>query len=161
MARKTAQIRIEAEGRDHGKTFFITEMPASQAEKWAARAFLALAKSGMQVPEDLKSMGLAGIFTLGVKALGSIEWTMAEPLMDEMFACVQIIPNPERDTNVKRGLVEADIEEVATRIKLRADVFELHTGFSQVVAKFKSAAAAAIQESVSPSTSTSPGPSQQ
>jgi hypothetical protein len=36
--------------RDKGKRFKITEMPAMKAEKWAARFFLALAKSGIDIP---------------------------------------------------------------------------------------------------------------
>ena len=45
MARKVEYITIDQEGRDQGKTFKITEMPALKAEKWATRAFLALAAS--------------------------------------------------------------------------------------------------------------------
>lgn len=158
MARKTQTITITAEGRDKGKVFFVTEMPASQAEKWAGRAFLAMAKSGVQIPDHIQQMGLAGIATVGLKAFGGIEWGMAEPLIDEMFDCVKFIPNPSKPS-VIRGLVEDDTEEVSTRLKLRADIFELHTGFSQVVAKFKSAAATATVESDSPSMPTSPSQS--
>lgn len=160
MARKTLQVVISAEGRDQGKVFLITEMAASKAEKWAARAFLALAKSGIEVPDNIVMMGMAGIATLAFKSLSGISWDLAEPLLDEMFECVQIIPDPSRP-QVMRGLVESDIEEVMTRIKLRSEVFELHTGFSQVVARFKSAAAAATAENASPSTQTSPEPSPQ
>jgi hypothetical protein len=156
MARKTIDITITADGRDQGKTFRITEMSASQAEKWAMRAFLALAKSGVDVPDHIQAMGLAGIATIGIKAFGGLSWDMAEPLMDEMFSCIQIVMTP-----IARSLVESDIEEVSTRLKLRSDVFELHTGFSQAVARWKSAQAAAQVESDSPSTSTSPGSSAQ
>jgi hypothetical protein len=128
MARKTEMVVIDAEGRDKGKTFIIREMPATQAEKWAMRAFLALAKSGVDVPEDVAASGLAGIAALGLRALSGLTFADAEPLMDEMFSCIQIMPDPTRP-NVTRHLIEDDIEEVATRLRLRKEVLALHTGF--------------------------------
>lgn len=38
MARKVEQVVIEAEGREQGKTFILTEMPAIVAERWATQA---------------------------------------------------------------------------------------------------------------------------
>ena len=35
MARKTQTYTIDSGGRDKGKTFLITEMPATKAEDWA------------------------------------------------------------------------------------------------------------------------------
>ena len=61
MARKTATVLIEDAGRDQGKTFLIREMSAHRAERWATRALMALAKAGVQVPDDLAGAGLAGI----------------------------------------------------------------------------------------------------
>ena len=42
MARKTKIVTIAAEGRDYGKSYLLTEMPALKAEKWATRAMMAL-----------------------------------------------------------------------------------------------------------------------
>lgn len=123
--RKTETVTITAEGRDKGKRFALTEMPATQAEKWALRAFMALAKSGLEIPDDVQNMGMAGIAALGFQALAGISFQDAEPLLDEMMACVQCVPS----AGVVRVLIEDDIEEVATRFTLRRDVFELHTGF--------------------------------
>ncbi len=109
-------------------------MPASQAEKWAAKAFLALAKSGVEIPEDIASAGLAGVASMGLKALAGMTFADAEPLMDEMFACVQIIPDPARP-EVVRALIEDDIEEIATRLRLRKDIFALHTDFFTTAAR--------------------------
>ena len=134
MARKVQQVTIDAEGRDKGKVFIIREMPATQAEKWAMRAFLALAKSGVDVPEDVASSGLAGIAALGLRALSGLTFTDAEPLMDEMFSCIQIMPDPTRP-DVVRILLEDDIEEIATRLKLRKEVLALHTGFFSAAAR--------------------------
>lgn len=141
MARKTATVTIDAEGRDLGKVFLLREMPASQAEKWAARAFLAMARSGIDIPDDLAGAGLAGIAAVGLKAIGGLGFAEAEPLMDEMFACIQIIPDPARPA-VVRALVESDTEEISTRLRLRKEVFGLHVDFSGLAAHLKSAQAA-------------------
>lgn len=129
MPRKTATVVIDATGRDQGKTFRLTEMPASQVEAWAMRAFLALAKSGADVPDALMSSGLAGLQRLGPGALSGMAYADLAPLLEEMMACVAIIPDAARP-QVIRNLVEDDIEEVTTRLKLRAEVWKLHTGFS-------------------------------
>lgn len=141
MARKVKTVTIEAEGRDTGKVFVLTEMPASQAEKWAIRALLALGRSGIDIPPGIAEAGMAGVAAIGVRALLGLQFYEAEPLLDEAFrSCVGFYPDP-RQRKVIRGkappgetavgdLIEDDIEEVATRARLRSEVFELHTGFS-------------------------------
>jgi len=129
MPRKTITYAVTDEGRDKGKVFVLTEMPASQAERWALRAFQALAKAGIDVPDNLAQMGMAGIAIAGVQALSRTPWQEAEPLLDEMFACIQRQPNPQKSAIV-RALVEDDIEEVQTRLKLRAELLKLHVDFS-------------------------------
>lgn len=139
MARKQHTIIIEAEGRDKGKMFVLNEMPATQSEKWAARALLAMAKSGIDVPDDIATAGLAGVAALGIKALGGMSFEDAEPLLDEMFSMVSFVPDPARPT-IKRGyggigpIIEDDIEEISTRLRLRKELFFLHTNFSSLVA---------------------------
>ena len=129
MARKVVDIHITDAGRDAGKAFRLTEMSASQAEKWAAKAFLALARAGVEVPSDIASAGLAGIATVGIKALGGMSFHDAEPLLDEMMRCIQYVVDPARPM-FARALIEDDIEEVATRLQLRKELFFLHTNFS-------------------------------
>jgi hypothetical protein len=133
MARKQLDIVISAEGRDKGKMFQITEMPASKAEKWAIRTMLALGKSGVDIPDDLAAQGMAGIASLGIRALTSLNYDDAEPLLAEMFDCVKCVPDPTRP-EVTRALVEDDIEEVATRLSLRKDILSLHIDFFTAVA---------------------------
>ncbi|WP_048996434.1 hypothetical protein [Burkholderia multivorans] len=128
MARKTVTYTVTDANRDQGKTFILTEMPASKAERWALRALSALAASGMEIPDDIASAGLAGIARLGVQAFGGLSWERAEPLINEMFECVTIMPDPKKP-NVTRALIEDDIEEIATRLKLRIELFKLHVGF--------------------------------
>lgn len=128
--RKTTTVRIEADGkRDAGKVFFITELPADQIERWAIRALLALSKSEVSIPPGIARAGLAGIASLGLRAISRINFYDAEPLLAEMMSCVQIIPDPSRP-QVMRALISDDIEELATMGKLRMEVFSLHVDFS-------------------------------
>lgn len=157
MARRTIEVTITDEGRDKGKVFFITEMPASQAEEWALQALSAMASSGAEIPDDVAEAGLAGLATMAVPMLLKIPYYSAKPLLDQMFACIQAIPDPGRP-EVKRRLVEDDTEEVLTRIKLRREVLDLHVGFSVTAAILALAAVAKIKPS-GPSAPTSPAPS--
>lgn len=127
--RKTAVVTIASEGRDLGKVFFLKELPASQAEKWAVRAFLALAKSGVDIPANIRELGIVGVAVTGLKALGGVSFPEAAHLMDEMFSCVQFLPSPN-NPELARPLIEDDIDEVQTRWTLRMEVFALHTGFT-------------------------------
>ncbi|CAK8736468.1 hypothetical protein SODG_000181 [Sodalis praecaptivus] len=129
MARKETFITIERDGRDQGKMFYIKEMAASQAEWWAMRALMAMGRGGVDIPDDLRSMGMAAMAVEGLKAIAKIPPDEAKPLLDELMACVQAVPNPA-DKSVVRPILESDIEEVLTRLTLRAEVFKLHVDFS-------------------------------
>jgi hypothetical protein len=134
--RKESVVVIDAPGRDQGKKFRLTEMPASRAEAWATRLLLCLAKSGVDLPPNIGDLGMAGVAFVGVRALAGVSWADAKPLLDEMFECVTALPDPNHPS-VFRPLVENDIEEVTTRLRLRDEVLILHTGFS-VAASFSS-----------------------
>lgn len=124
MARKEASFIAEA-GRDKGKQFLITEMSATQAENWAIKAILAVGNAGIEIPENLAAQGMAGLLAVGYMNLLKIPFEAAKPLLDEMMGCVQIIPSQ----NVKRSLIEDDIEEVSTRLALRKAIWNLHMDF--------------------------------
>ena len=140
--RKTKEITIQSENRDRGKTYLLTEMPAAQAEKWAAQAFLALAKSGVEIPDSVAAGGLAGVAASGLAVLSGISWDLAEPLLDEMMGCVKI-----KEAHLVRALDPnaEDIEEVSTRLLLRKELLELHLGFSLAAKLSTSKAPAASQ----------------
>ena len=130
--RRTKLYTVSSDDRDNGKTFLITEMDADKAEKWAARAFNALAASGISVPDGA---GLADLAGLGLESFRGLPWAQVEPLLDEMFECIQFVPDPEKRTTqfplgYPRPLHKSDIDEVMTRLKLRAQVLELQLGFS-------------------------------
>lgn len=143
--RHTKDVVIAAEGRDKGKRFLITEMSATQAEKWAARALLALGRGGFEYSAELRSVGMSAIAVAGLGALLRTHYEDVEPLLDEMMACVQIYPDPK--ASFTRALYPDDIEEVYTLAILRSEVFELHTGFS---------VAGALSNSEAPAETTDP-----
>lgn len=121
--------------RDNGKTFVLTEMPADQAERWALRALFAMQMAGVELPDDAESAGIAALASVGLKAMTSIPWAVAEPLLAEMMACVQYVPEAAgvAPQAIMEG-VASQVEDVKTRFMLRLKVFELHTGFSLPVA---------------------------
>jgi hypothetical protein len=163
MARREKQITIEGEGRDKGKAFVITEMPATAAEKWAIRAFLAMGQSGVEIPDDLAQAGLMGVASMGVRALLGMPWALVEPLLDEMWACIAYIPDPGRPgTTITGHLLDTQIEDVSTRLLLRQEVLDLHLGFSlaEITSKFRLAMTAGMTDDTS-DTSTSPPSSAQ
>jgi len=144
MARKETTFVAET-GRDLGKQFLITEMPASQAENWAFQVILAVGNAGIEIPEGLASQGMSGLMAIGYMNLLKIPFDAAKPLLDEMMNCVQIIPS----ANIKRKLVEEDIEEVGTRLQLRKAIWNLHMDFflNESKSTSESEAQETIQES--------------
>lgn len=143
--RKTKIVQITDDNRDKGKVFLLTEMSAMQVEKWAARAFLAVTRAGVEVPPDLMGSGIAGLMTLGIKSLmAGLDFVDVEPLMDEMIGCVRFVPNFAKNPEVVRPLIADpanpdgdDIQEAATLLRLRAEVINLHVDFFSAGATFR------------------------
>lgn len=161
--RKSAVVVIEDEGRDRGKIFVIKEAPAAQAERWATRALLALARSGVEMPKNVEGAGWAGIAYLGMQALSKLTMDEVQPLLDEMWLCISIRPDPKHP-EVVRPLYwgdaageGSDIEEIATMVKLRTEVFALHSGFSLPGVSSTSPTTTTSTPGVLPTTSTSAG----
>lgn len=137
--RRTEKIVIETEGRDKGKTFIVTEMYASQGESWAARVIMAIADSGVNLPDNFENLGMAGLAELGFKAVAGLRWSVAEPLLQEMMNCVQIVVDPRNPGATTRPLQDSkdgpvgggdyDIGEIGTRFALRMGFWKLHMGF--------------------------------
>jgi hypothetical protein len=118
-------------GRDTGKQFVLTELPAEQAEWWAIRAGRALAVAGVDLPEDWENAGMAQIAVLGLAAIAHLPEHTLRALLDEMFTCVQFkSPNPKVPPQPLGEGVNCQIEEVKTRWQLRQALYYLHTGFS-------------------------------
>ena len=70
--RKEAMVTIDAPGRDQGKVYKLTEMPASQAEAWATRLMLCLARGGVDVPANFLDLGMEGIALVSIRALAGV-----------------------------------------------------------------------------------------
>lgn len=132
MARKSIDVTIQDEGRDKGKVFVITEMSSAQAESWAMRVLLALVGSNVNIPEGFAELGMAGLAEYGIRALASLKWQDCEPLLAEMFTSIQIRPDRTKP-HIIRDIWDADLEEVATRLKLRAEWWAIHMDFLQGV----------------------------
>jgi hypothetical protein len=130
---RKSETFVATEGRDKGKRFLITEMPALKAERWAIRALMALARSGVEIPDDAKGAGMAALAHAGLKALHSMTFDEVQPLLDEMWSCVQAIPNPQLPEFVRPLVMHEaegdDLEEISTIWTLRERIFRLHTDF--------------------------------
>lgn len=135
MSLKSAELAIDRPGRDQGKRFSLSEMPAKKAERWALRALWALSQSKADLPldmEQMRSMGAAAFVGLSLRALIGIPDDIAAELLDEALKrCVTFISS----SGVKRPLIDNgtegdDIEEIATRVQIYKALLELHTGFS-------------------------------
>ena len=132
--RRFIDITIDAEGRDKGKVFEITEMSAADAEDWAFRIFLSLSRAGVDLPGEILNGGMAAVaaampsLMAGVllNGVGAMNYDEIKPLLAQMMDCVRI-----KEKAAIRNLTPDDIEEVSTRLFLRGEVFKLHTGFSQ------------------------------
>ena len=128
MARKEKLVTITREGRDKGRVYHIQEMAATQGELFAARAFLGIAQGGLDVPEDLRQSGMAGLSKFGLELIAKLKFNDAKELMTEMMDCVSFVPDP-RNPSFHRALIDDDIDEVMTRLELRKEWFALHFDF--------------------------------
>lgn len=125
---KSVVVTIVAENRDKGKVFVVNEMPANPFEQWALKALTAMGRAGLEISEDTWSMGAMSLGIMGFKSLIKMNYEDAQELMDLMFSYVRIQPDPN-NPNIQRPLVDSDIEEITTRLKLRAAWWEQQTGF--------------------------------
>ncbi len=125
--RKTASVVIDANNRDGGKRFFLKEMSAAQAERWARRVVSLLAKRGVVVPVGSEMAGMAALPTFSPLAMMS--WIDDDSLVNEIMSCVQRWP----ENSIPRVLVENDTEEIMTLVYLKMEVLALHVGFSTAV----------------------------
>lgn len=127
MARKTKSLVIEADNRDAGKVFELTEMFSDQGERWALRVGFALMNAGIDLPVAAEDITMEIIAQVGFRALSHIPYEVAGPLLEELMTCAKYVSPAGVATDIKGNL---QIEEISTRLKLKAAVFELLTGFS-------------------------------
>jgi hypothetical protein len=146
MARRTRVVTITEPGRDIGKSFLLTELDAFSGEWWAIRALTVLGNAGVNLPGNALESGMAGIAAVeastgavsalmvaGLRMLPGVDPNALKPLLDEMMNCVQYRPAMGGTQLPPQPLMYgefAQIEEIMTIMKLRAELIELHTGFS-------------------------------
>jgi len=145
MARKELRVKITDKGRDEGKTFVLREMPSDQAERWFVRLVLALANAGAKMPEEILFGGAAGFaemlptlrnsLVVAIRAIQGLDHRDVQELFNEMTPFITWQPPglpapPEQE--IFPG-VNCQIDEVATWLKLRFELIQLHVGFSLTV----------------------------
>lgn len=144
MGRRTRVVTVTADGRDKGKSFLLTEMPADQGEWWATRALIVMGNAGVDLPANALGSAMAGLaaaeaskgtasalFLVGLRMLPGVAPQALKPLLDEMMTCVAYQP-PGQGLPAQSLMVGpyCEIEEISTRLQLRAEILELHLGFS-------------------------------
>lgn len=129
--RKQLTWTVDLKGRDHGKKFVITEMSAFAAESWALRVIMAIMRTNPDIQKGTESLGMAQLAAMAFKALSGLDYALAAPLLAEMLSCVKFMPHNGKP-EVLREVMESqdDIEEVATLVSLRKQIFNLHVDFS-------------------------------
>lgn len=144
MARKTKTLVIES-GRDQGKSFLITEMPVTRADKWANTALLAMLRGGVDVggvnfgliadtigvgdaPKIDPMGGMLELARITIAGLGNVTETVGQELLDQLINdCAQVISSG----GVVRQMLSVDdeIEDLKTLWMLRKESFLLHIDF--------------------------------
>lgn len=121
--KKTKEIIIE-DGRDKGKKFRITEMPAYQMDRWATRALLALGKN--------HKGGILAIVSMNPKdlldALTEADPEVIEPLSQEMLECCSFIKDGT-SVALTKEFIDSIVEDWKTIGKLRWEAIQLNIGF--------------------------------
>lgn len=124
MSRRQAEW-VGVDGRDAGKRYVLREPSAVESEAMAMRVFLAAARSGLVIPDNVKELGLVGLAIYGVELIGKLPYDDAKAAADFLMTCVRINPGA-----LVKDLEEDDVEEVATLFKLKREVLTLITGFT-------------------------------
>ena len=144
MARTTKTLVIDS-GRDEGKSFLITEMPVTRADKWANKALCNLLKAGIdpkavnvnllintidpsqEVKID-KMGGMLELATLLGRAVGGIPYEILQDLKDELIdECVQIIPSGGSPRQFLS--IDDELESLLTLESLRKEALLIHIDF--------------------------------
>lgn len=130
---KTATYSITS-GRDKGKNFLITEMPAIQADEWAHRLIEQAANSGVNLKNvdvlNLDTKSMSGMIEIGAaifSILGRIPYETSRDMKFELLnRCVKIVPTGGQP---RQCLWEQEIEDFQNFTLLAAEALKVHIGF--------------------------------
>ena len=128
MARRTVTVVIEDEGRDKGKTFILTEMPATAGERWATQAMALIAQGGMSISDAAHVSGMEGLSTVQMAGIAQLK-ALQDPSLDAWWECVRYQHAPNQPPMAIIQGEGSQIEEISTITFLRMQVLELHTAF--------------------------------
>lgn len=153
MSRKHIDFTIDANNRDKGKTFRITEMSATEAEMWATDLAFALIGSGVDVPNNVTSFlakaagngdeeseeirdsilasGMIGLAKYGITALSKVDRNERVRLSSELIRCVQFVASANAVIPLSP---EIHIEEASTLFRLKVEALKLHLSFLNAIA---------------------------
>lgn len=132
----TKDVTIE-DGTDAGKTFIVKQMPLLRGDRWANRVALALCKSGVDISGLTTTdesgnavfrglLDMVGVVNIALKALGGVDDSVAQSLLDEVLQDVRLrLPNGSDRTVV----IESDITSISTLWKLRIESIKVNLDF--------------------------------
>lgn len=126
MARKTATIVIK-EGRDKGKQFVITEMPATEGTTLSFQVFQLLAESGVEM--DIKDLDVIGILKAAFRALSRLPRADFEYYRDWLFQYIDWQSPVDAKAVRKARLTDrddSDIEDPITILELMYKALDLN-----------------------------------
>lgn len=132
--RKTEILKLIDDGAE--RTFRITQMPATKAERWANRAAFLLMGAGKEFNSFKKDPKIEDI----VKVFSNIDYEKVEPLYNELIECCTYLP----DGNVNgagigctQETIDAQIIEPLNLYRLRVAVLKLNFAFFTSVLQFQ------------------------
>ena len=130
--RKTEIIKLIDDGAE--RTFRITQMPATKAERWVNRAAFLLAGAGKELKSD--NIDIEKV----IRAIATIDYDKAEPLYNELIECCTFLP----DGNVNGGgiactqdTIDAQIIDPMNLYRLRMASAKLNFSFFMNVLQFQ------------------------
>lgn len=129
MARNIKEVLIDS-GRDKGNAYVITEKSALEAEKFFVKLLLSVGKNA-NLSEVLANQGSLTALSNKeaiLELLLSLDFDVAQELMDEMLTCVEF-KYFLKGMPKTRPLIKEDIQDLSTLMKIREEVINLHINF--------------------------------
>jgi hypothetical protein len=147
MARRKHTVVIPGERSDHphcrdnGKTFILTEMPADQGERWCLKARMLIAEAtGTPKAEPADEGEAAALANMGIDFNNLRIWrALSDPSLDEVWNFIHYQHKPGHPALPITTGENSPIEEIETRLLLRAEALKLNLGFSQAAERLSSA----------------------
>ena len=153
--RHTREVVISEVGRDEGKIFILTEMPAEEGELWASRALelldqafslvrardpsivaSAVAEAAAADKNEADSdapvnKGMAGLAIKSRPFTLPTARALQDPSLDNLWDYIKFQPKDRSapPQTIFRDPEACQIQEWRTRLKLRMEFLDLHTGF--------------------------------